>query len=323
MKQLAVTAIVVTFCLVGPQLGNAQTTAPATVDPLLRQAWEQYADWGHRDRDKVVALFKEYIKKDPQSPFLPEVYLRLGLMYSGNRNIPRGETYDAALTREYLSVAHKLYGKRYSNEAAFAWLTLTATADRENSVEEAMEFYDWNRHLMKEGGAKDVYPIRSIEVCTRYGMPLEYTEAEKALLWKSNYQPDFEKCLQATERDLFNRAGNRPDKLAMLAKAYPGTELEKQALYRIETLRKEESDDLIKAVDQYIDIPASSQSQPSRKPATSALAPASSPPVLPATAQPAEHKGVLWLVLPIGCLALVGVSLTFLIRSRRRRGDHS
>jgi hypothetical protein len=61
---------------------EAQAGRLEAVDPLLRKAWLGYSDYDNRDREQVKQMFEEYLKRNPDSPFAPEIYYRIGSMYS-------------------------------------------------------------------------------------------------------------------------------------------------------------------------------------------------------------------------------------------------
>jgi len=207
------------------------TPAPAPryeVAPMLKRAWASYTDWNGRDRDETVRLFRQYIEEDPESSFLPEVYFRLGTLYSTNRNQELGETRDRQLAADYFRKAHEAYGRKFSYEHNAAWGSLV---NYSRDVEKMREYYDWLLSLEVEGTVEDIHRVQGIGHAVNGHfpeMPPDVLAKELAALKEENLP----KIINTTERNIFAVA--TIEELRGLAAAYPTTELGHQAALRVQ-----------------------------------------------------------------------------------------
>ncbi len=216
-----------------------ENTQPYQIDPLLKKAWLKYKDWDNRDREHVVELFYEYIEKNPNSVFLAEVYYRLGSMYSNNRNHKRGETGDEALMKKYFGKALELYGDLFTaqSDAARSFLV-------DNSLEARKVYYEYLLDFYSNGGPKDIYPIRSIALCTE-GYHPELDFEQRADFYRRT-KPTFPARIANYEDHILERVSDID--LVNLAESYPVTELGRQAQHRLDGIGKEKLSTWLKAL---------------------------------------------------------------------------
>lgn len=266
---------------VGSQDDGPQSTAYIT-DPLLKEAYTYWADAHNRRRDYAISLFEKYIARYPASPFLPEIYFRIGALYSINANSALGEATNRALATKYFELARKGFGEKYCVENVVAWGSLTNYA---GDVGKGKEYYNWLRKLQTQATADDIYPIRSIALCLQ-GLPAEMSSSEREGLL-----PGVKKNLQAyvttTEQNLVYMA--LPTDLAALASEYPGTRLSELAGQALAEKTRAEARSMAKAGD----LAPPADIETSAEPPSTGMAEHQPELASPVPGRPAERLGPL------------------------------
>ena len=191
--------------------------ALAAIDPLLRAAWEGYTDYHHRDREQVKQLFLRYIEQNPQTPFAPEIYYRIGSMYSNNANHRNGETFDRAERNKYFTLAVEGYKDTFSVEAEAARSFLVSNPRQ--STAERLEYYDWLIGFEGQVEAKDIHPVQPISEHVGYAEPVIQTEDEMKMR-VAQVKRVRETFVTAAENNII-RLVKGPEDLGLIAERYP------------------------------------------------------------------------------------------------------
>lgn len=181
----------------------------------------------HRDRNEVEQKLVGYIEKNPDSVFIPELYFRLGAMYSHNA-LPPNEGLDRKKATRYFEKAHDLFDGKYSVASDCAWAYLVMR--RDVPVAQKREYYDWLRKT-KELTPEDIWPYRDVEKCMIYGDSPELSQAELAKE-ADDWQQRSKVFVAACERTLIMYADLAA--LGVYAAGYPETELGKQAQMKLQ-----------------------------------------------------------------------------------------
>jgi len=121
------------------------TEQKVVVDPVLARAVELAFDKSHLDyarREEAERLFLDYIERNPESPFRPEIYYRIAEMYV--RVLPPSTEIDHEKIREWRrkSVA-SANPELYSLPAMASHAALVYGSWRRTTFEEVLEFYDY------------------------------------------------------------------------------------------------------------------------------------------------------------------------------------
>lgn len=198
------------------------------LDPLLKKAYLAYQD-PNRPRSEIIPLFEEYAEKNPDSIFLPEVYYRIGALYSIHRKLELGEKKDLSLQRRYYQKAHSLYGEKYCFVHQVAWSSLTGGHDVSLEVRKA--YFDWLLKLQKGAGGADIYPIRDIGQVLNGMAPERSPEETQAIL--EYLHRNIGLHIYSTARNIFWFEGGKYDSLVDLAASYPDTELGREAARKV------------------------------------------------------------------------------------------
>ena len=74
------------------------------MDPSLKKAYLTFLD-DSSPRGKVIDLFNQYIEKNPESEFLPEIYLRIGALCCIHPKEQFDESYESKLADTYYEKA--------------------------------------------------------------------------------------------------------------------------------------------------------------------------------------------------------------------------
>ena len=196
---------------------------PFKMDQLLRDAYEYYLEWEGRDRETSIALFNKYIEKEPQSPFLPDIYAIIGYLYGQSANTRRGEKSDREQGNHYLKMAHEIWGERYSSSSLAAWANLACAEG--SSQEERRKYYNWLLMLGKSGSAKNCYPYAELGMCYA-GKSLELTEDDVRVRVKW-LDENIDRIIQGAESYFLN--SSTPEDLEVWAAQYPHTTLGQRA----------------------------------------------------------------------------------------------
>jgi hypothetical protein len=205
------------------------------LDPLLKKAYLAYLD-PNKPRKEIIPMFEAYIKKEPNSIFLPEISFRIGTLYCTHRKENFGESYDLKLASNYYEKAHKLYGYKFCYDHRTAWASLsnwpTATLDTRKA------YYAWLQSLSQNISAEDIYPIRRIsQVLKGFSPELDVEERAKVaegLMRKES----FSLYIEVAEKNIFLKTSNNYRELVDLATSYPDTGLGKQAGIRLKEMDK-------------------------------------------------------------------------------------
>ncbi len=204
------------------------------VDPLLKQAYENYLNYKGRDRDRTIALFEQYIKNNPESVFLPEIYFTMSNMYCGNANTENGESINLKKMQEYALKAWKGYGGKFSYDGSTAYYNLAFLT---GSFQKRLEYYDWLLGLKKMGAVEGFYNVRSIEMCIKGWSP-QYTPKQLKEGWTWFQEHNLPQLILSTEKqiyqDSFQPNRNTYMDLSIIAKRYPDTELGRQARHALD-----------------------------------------------------------------------------------------
>lgn len=198
------------------------------LDPLLKKAYLAYQD-PNKPRSEIIPLFEEYAEENPDSIFLPEVYYRIGALYSIHRKPQLGEKKDLSLQRRYYQKAHRLYGEKYCALHRVAWSSLTGGHDASLEVRKA--YFDWLLRLKKNATGEDIYPVRDIGQVLNGMAPERSPEETRAVL--EHLRRNVGLYIYCTERNIFWFEGRKYDSLVDLAASYPDTELGRQAAKKV------------------------------------------------------------------------------------------
>lgn len=122
-----------------------ETEQRVVVDPVLARAVELAFDKSHLDyarREEAERLFLDYIERNPESPFRPEIYYRIAEMYV--RVLPPSTGIDHEKIREWRrkSVA-AANPELYSFSAMASHSSLVYGSWRRTTFEEVLEYYDY------------------------------------------------------------------------------------------------------------------------------------------------------------------------------------
>ncbi len=197
------------------------------IDPLFKKAWLEYRDWNNRNREEVAKLFQQYIDKDPNSIFMPEIYYRLGSMYSNNRNPEKGETLDIDLRNKYWKRASALYGGLFSIESMAIGSFIS-----DDSLQSRKLYYEHLTDFIDNGGPEDIFPIQNIGLCVEGYSPELNIEQRKDLY--KRIKPTIPSLINEWEKLMFRKASYID--LLDIAYSYSGSELEKQARERLKVI---------------------------------------------------------------------------------------
>ncbi len=195
-----------------------------TLDPLLREAMTKYQDT-KVPREEVLGLFNKYIENTPDSAFLPEVYFRMGALYSMHRRVELGERYDRRKMMEYFQKAHEIYGTKYSHLHVTLWDSLANMP--ENDLAFRKDYLRWLQG-MSDLDANDVWLVPQIEQ-TFNGRPPELDVAQREVIVRNLQKHKGLYFDTASKNTLYIEGGNQQS-LLDLAKSFPGTELARQCL---------------------------------------------------------------------------------------------
>lgn len=209
-------------------------------DPLLKKAFEAYSD-PNVPSNNAIQLFEKYIEQNQDSPFLAEIYFRIGALYSIHIRKNLGEQKNEELQKKYYEKAHKLYGDQFSYLNNTAWASLINMTS--SSLEERKKYYDWLLKYKKEIKPEDIYPIREIEQ-TFNGRQPKLSSRDISTMSKG-LKGNLASFIVTAEKNILWRTGGNYKDLADLASSYPDTNLGKNA-----GLRLKEIDKL------YLDMPA-------------------------------------------------------------------
>ena len=203
------------------------------VDPQLRAIFKSYNDES-APRDQVVDLLKRYIADHPDSIFLPELYFRIGALYSMHHH---GAAFNAQLEIEYFQKSHELWGTRYCILNMVAWNNYLARSGR--PYEPSKEYYQWLLKV-KHVSVDDLYPIRDIEATFNGRLP-ELSWDEKRVVAANAPRlvgggRNDTGAIAPFERSFLKRYEQEPDKLADMAKSFPDTDLGKAAAAQLRAL---------------------------------------------------------------------------------------
>ena len=291
--------------------GQAPTFVPYVLDPVLRDAYDAYVD-EKRPSSEAIELLKQYAEANPYSEFLPEVYYRLGALYSIHRR--EGEEPNIALQVEYYSKAHELYGRKFDHVHRTVWATL---ANRSRSVETHREYYDWLVELQAEGTVEDIYPIRTIGQTRNGRWPKKTANTFQAGL--VNMKWTLPTSVRVAEDNVLHFASGRYAALAELAAAYPGTRLGKLAAERLHQLDKATGGAIRQMDDPAFlnPVPASVDAELTDASGTSARA--QSPPNAEGESKAGRVNG--WMLAIIAAaIALLCGAVFWMFRHRLKRG---
>ena len=283
------------------------------VDPVLAEIIrERLSDT--RDRDRVERNLLEYIKNNPDSAFMPELYFHLGAIYSHNTLVPK-EKMNRKKAKMYFEKAHELYDGKYSAASDCAWAYLVMK--RRVPVAKKREYYDWVRKMEKLQ-PEDVWPYRNIQKCMIYGSPPEWSQAERAEQAKGFHQ-NSGVYIAACERTLMMYA-DLPT-LNVYAAEYPETELGKQAQMKlqgradaIDRMLMEEIDTSLTALanGELATVMAPNLTDEQNDPAVQNQPSANT---VSASLEDKDGRGYLWVLLPIAAVIAIVISWLFWRRS--------
>lgn len=285
------------------------------LDPLLREAFEAYVD-ENRPSVEAIRLFEEFAQRNPGSEFLPEVYFRIGALYSIHRRA--GEPSNREKEIEFFRKAHALYGNRFEPLHSCAWASL---ANLSRSLAEQRRYYDWLLRLQATGALDDIHPVRQIEQ-TRNGRPPRMAKEDIGQRYDA-MKRIVPVEVDTAEKNILAQASQTYASLAELAAAYPSTRLGVAASERLERLDRESANGAIRAMDgESFAVPAPAGSGTGVvKPQSSAEGlvggPAASPLVPPHTA-----GGTAWarrLAIALAVVLGLGAGALAYARARHKR----
>jgi ribosomal protein L29 len=301
------------------------TEAIYQIDPLLKKAYLMFQDFEHRNRDQTIAAFEEYIRRNPDSVFLPEVYHCMGVMYCGNDNAKNGETMNLGKMREYYLKSFQGFGGKFSVGAMVAYNHLAFIG---GTFEEQLKYYDWLRYMQEKGTKEDLYNIMPIASCISGFAPQRSSKNLEGML--NNIKtvvlpleiPATEKQLF---RDAFQRGRDTYMELSILARLYPDTELGRQARHAVD--QAEEKMGLHSAVFD-LNTPevreensASEPNQPQETP--KAVAESREIPVMPQALASRQQGSRSWPFLLGAAGVVLAAGTILLVRSRKGRMDRT
>ncbi|MBN1341422.1 MAG: hypothetical protein JXQ73_02015 [Phycisphaerae bacterium] len=197
-------------------------TPPATpTDPRLVEAWQRSNDYEYRKlhRDEIVGLFHAFLAKHPQSPFAPEVYFELGMLYS-----KPPEDADRELAAKYFEKAHAHYGRAYCFKHRIAWSRLAQSL--RPSAKSKSQYLQWLRSLRDSRDFSDVHPIRPMSECILRGGTPEYTPDRLQDEWK-RMKYGMAKDVLFMEKAFLETSSS--EELKELIKTHEGSEFGQQA----------------------------------------------------------------------------------------------
>jgi hypothetical protein len=278
---------------------GAAAAEPYELDPLLREAWDYYADWRNRRREVAIGLFERYLAETPDSVFRPEILSRIGHLYCSNVNRQFGEEPNLRVASEYFVRAHKEYGERWCVENATAWASLAALSGQ--SLGFRLSHYDWLARLHQEGEARDVYPIRRISQCLD-GLP-PIMEARDVEVRARGMQRWLAHDLAEAEKAILEKA--TPGDLCHIAARYPDTELAREAAAAYDRLHSRFVDEVLQ-LPCFADVLVRAGSQGISQSSFAAASPV--PPPHPPVAPPTQALGTGDRPVRIGLALLAGVA---------------
>ena len=290
------------------------------MDPMLRKAYEYWADWKNRHRDVSIRLFQDYIDKNPESPFLTDIYFNIGALYSIHINRRFNEKKDMDLAMEYYRKAHKGYGRKWAPRNSSAWAGLAYDS---RDMTKVREYYDWLRYLEKDGTIDDIYPFNGIGQCTEWRPP-ERSKEEK-LVCLGNMKETIAGAINIAERNMFAMAS--PVDLAVFVSDYPVTQLAKQSKYALKSLAADAAAGALEILDVPIEedivtaediemFPESESAGSAASPPAEEKAPPSGAPRRDAP-EPMRRRLGLWLVAALAGVAAV-VAVVAIVTRRRK-----
>jgi len=201
------------------------------VPAKLKEAFTAYGD-EKIPREKVIEMFEDFIKQDPETPFLPEIYFRIGALYSIHKRGNLGEKKVWEMQKKYYEKAHKLYGKKFSYLHKTAWASLVNHSTYKLNDRKA--YYEWLLRMNKTNDPNDIYPIRDVRACYN-GRPPQILETEKQVVIKG-LKVNIPKSIKVAEKNILWRTGGNRLELLDLFKSYPNTMLGKVAEERLSTI---------------------------------------------------------------------------------------
>lgn len=289
------------------------------VDSLLREAWLGYVNYDARDREKVRQMFEEYLVKNPSSAFAPEIYYRIGSMYSNNANRKRGETFDRQTRDIYFTKAVDAYGRSYSPQLDAARSFVVSSGDQ--PLDARLAYYDWIIGFETETGPSSVYPICSIHEHVTYGTLPARTEQQIAAM-VVNMPRILKTLVPATERLVLRKVKNL-DELKQIIQRYPDRRIGQLAVRIAEQWERGLVKTALDAVEETVDSPAFAGSgQAPQVPSVNA-GPAS-PVAGPADSAAWQSSGMSrrWTLLGLISGAGLGglVLAAWVVKRRRRKG---
>jgi len=215
---------------------HAETPPLYQIDPLLKKAYLMFQDFDHRNRDEAVATFEEYIRENPDSVFLPQVYHCMGVMFCGNDNPKNGEKVDFAKMREYYQKARQAFRGKFCVDAMLVEDHLAFIG---GTFDDQLKFYDWLRYMEEKGTTDDLYSVLPIGSCISGFGPQRSPKSLEGML--HNIKADILPMeIPALEKQLFQNAfqSGRDTymELSIMAKRYPDTELGRQARHALDQI---------------------------------------------------------------------------------------
>ena len=160
----------------------------------------------------------------------PEIYYRIGSMYSNNANSKIGETLDRQKRDHYFTKALEGYGAAFAVEADAARSFLAGR--REVPLDARLDYYDWLIGFEKKGGPDAVHPIQRISEHVTYGEPAQMTEEEMSqrVAFLRRY---LTAVVPAVEHNLILRMARTPAEWKRIAERYPGRRIGEAAGRRL------------------------------------------------------------------------------------------
>jgi len=203
----------------------------ATLPSNLQKAWEYFEDYQNRDRDVAVKLFKDCLKDSANAAFTPEIYFRIGQLYSSHRKDAERRK---DLMVKYYRLAHEGYGLKYSHYNMTAWASVINQPSQ--TLEDRLAYYDWLSGFEASVSPEQTYPIYAMGIVAQ-GTVSSYEVSERHLQAQAeNLRHYLPMLLEVTSKNIVYRSNIK--ELEQIQELYPGSLMAKMAASKLEAIQK-------------------------------------------------------------------------------------
>jgi len=229
-------------CLPTTAGAEEHSAKPDLLDPELRKVWEYFSDYENRNRDVAVRLFADYLRNNPDTEFKPEIYFRIGQLYSSHR---KDADRRKDLMVKYYRLAHEGYGLKYSDYNMTAWASIVNQPSE--TLADRLAYYDWLSGFETSARPEQMYPIYAMGIVAQgtvdsVDSSQEFRERQAKALSREIHQ-----MMRVASEGVVYRSN--ADELREIERRYPGSLMASAAASKLKFIQELITNEAARALD--------------------------------------------------------------------------